>query len=80
MTVRLSTLALFLLAGHATAQSKPATPPALWAITAADLKRDMFVLGGDAMRGREAGMYATGWIIGMAAQRPDVVPGFRLER
>lgn len=25
-------------------------------------------------------MYATGWIIGMAPQRPDVVPGFKLER
>ena len=25
-------------------------------------------------------MYATGWIIGNAAQRPDVVTGFRLER
>jgi hypothetical protein len=25
-------------------------------------------------------MYATGWIIGMAKDRPDVVPGFKLER
>jgi hypothetical protein len=25
-------------------------------------------------------MYATGWLIGMAPERPDVVPGFRLER
>jgi Zn-dependent M28 family amino/carboxypeptidase len=25
-------------------------------------------------------MYATGWIIGMAPERPDLVPGFRLER
>lgn len=25
-------------------------------------------------------IYATGWIIGMAPERPDVVPGFRLER
>lgn len=25
-------------------------------------------------------MYATGWIIGNAAQRPDLVPGFKLER
>jgi Zn-dependent M28 family amino/carboxypeptidase len=25
-------------------------------------------------------MYATGWILGNAAQRPDLVPGFKLER
>ncbi|MDB4877363.1 MAG: peptidase [Gemmatimonadetes bacterium] len=40
--------------------------PALDAITEADLRRDMFAMGGDAMRGREAGtldeMRATGWI------------------
>ena len=40
--------------------------PALDAITESDLRRDMFALGGDAMRGREAGtldeMRATGWV------------------
>jgi hypothetical protein len=41
-------------------------PPALDAITEADLHRDMFAMAGDAMRGREAGtldeMRATGWV------------------
>src|SRR3954471_19714459 len=40
--------------------------PALDAITEADLRRDIFAMGGDAMRGREAGtldeMRATGWV------------------
>ncbi|MGE5732806.1 MAG: peptidase M28, partial [Gemmatimonas sp.] len=40
--------------------------PALDAITEADLRRDVFAMGGDAMRGREAGtldeMRATGWV------------------
>jgi Zn-dependent M28 family amino/carboxypeptidase len=43
-----------------------AIAPALDAITQADIRRDMFALGGDAMRGREAGtldeMRATGWV------------------
>ena len=41
-------------------------PPALDAITESDIRRDIFALGGDAMRGREAGtldeMRATGWV------------------
>lgn len=41
-------------------------PPGLDAITEADIRRDIFALGGDAMRGREAGtldeMRATGWV------------------
>lgn len=40
--------------------------PALDAITEADLRRDMFAMAGDAMRGREAGtldeIRATGWV------------------
>ena len=40
--------------------------PALDAITQTDIRRDMFAMGGDAMRGREAGtldeMRATGWV------------------
>ena len=44
----------------------PRQPPALEAITEADLRRDMFAMAGDAMRGREAGtldeMRATGWV------------------
>jgi hypothetical protein len=40
--------------------------PGLDAITEADLRRDMFAMAGDAMRGREAGtldeMRATGWV------------------
>lgn len=40
--------------------------PALDAITSTDIRRDLFAMGGDAMRGREAGtldeMRATGWV------------------
>jgi hypothetical protein len=43
----------------------PRVPTAVSAIREADLKRDLYVLGGDAMRGREAGtideMRATAW-------------------
>lgn len=43
-----------------------AAPPALEAITEADLRRDLFALASDAMRGREAGeldeMRATAWV------------------
>ena len=46
--------------------SGPAIAPALSAITQADIRRDMFDMAGDAMRGREAGtldeMRATGWV------------------
>src|SRR5262245_26092739 len=41
-------------------------PPGLNDITQSDMRRDIFALGGDAMRGREAGtldeMRATGWV------------------
>jgi hypothetical protein len=41
-------------------------PPGLSDITQSDIRRDIFALGGDAMRGREAGtldeMRATGWV------------------
>src|SRR5579884_1323955 len=44
----------------------PRVAPALDAITQADIRRDMFAMAGDAMRGREAGtldeMRATGWV------------------
>jgi len=47
-------------------RSRDPQPPALDAITEADIRRDIFALGGDAMRGREAGtldeMRATGWV------------------
>lgn len=46
--------------------------PALDAIREADLRRDMFAMGGDAMRGREAGtldeMRATGWVAEQARE------------
>jgi hypothetical protein len=42
-------------------------PAAMAAIREADLRRDLFVLGGDAMRGREAGtvdeLRASGWLV-----------------
>jgi hypothetical protein len=51
---------------------RPSLPPALSAITEADLKRDMFALGGDNMRGREAGtldeMRASMWIADRARE------------
>src|ERR1041384_528530 len=46
--------------------ARGAIAPALDVITQADIRRDMFALGGGAMRGREAGtldeMRATGWV------------------
>jgi len=46
--------------------SGPSIAPALSAITQADIRRDMFEMASDAMRGREAGtldeMRATGWV------------------
>jgi Zn-dependent M28 family amino/carboxypeptidase len=48
------------------AQSVPKVPAAISAIRQADLERDLYVMGGDAMRGREAGtldeMRATVWV------------------
>src|SRR5690349_11440142 len=42
------------------------TPPAMQAIREADIKRDLYVMAGDAMRGREAGtldeMRASVWV------------------
>jgi hypothetical protein len=53
--------------GMSSATAGPASvAPALDAITEADLRRDMFAMAGDAMRGREAGtldeIRATGWV------------------
>ncbi|HSQ28754.1 MAG TPA: hypothetical protein VLN49_02835, partial [Gemmatimonadaceae bacterium] len=49
-----------------------AIAPAIDAITESDLRRDMFAMAGDSMRGREAGtldeMRATGWIAEQARQ------------
>jgi hypothetical protein len=46
--------------------STNAVAPALDAITQSDIRRDLFAMSGDAMRGREAGtldeMRATGWV------------------
>jgi Zn-dependent M28 family amino/carboxypeptidase len=67
--------------GSAPSQSAPvsstggrpaAIAPALDAIRETDLRRDMFAMGGDAMRGREAGtldeMRATGWVAEQARE------------
>src|SRR4051812_43612867 len=47
-------------------------PPGFSAITEADLRRDIFVLAGDAMRGREAGtldeLRATEWLVDRARE------------
>src|SRR4051812_21682432 len=49
-----------------TTPARGAIAPGLDVITQADIRRDLFALGGDAMRGREAGtldeMRATGWV------------------
>src|SRR4051812_8257698 len=42
-------------AGYVAANAAPAVPPGIKLITAADLRRDMFAMAGDPMRGREAG-------------------------
>ncbi len=53
-------------AGASTSPTSGGVAPALDAITERDLRADMFAMGGDAMRGREAGtldeMRATGWV------------------
>jgi peptidase M28-like protein len=53
-------------AGSAGPSTPGAIAPGLDAITEADLRRDMFAMASDAMRGREAGtldeMRATGWV------------------
>ena len=48
-------LALLLSSTPLGAQSTPKPPAAISAIRQADLERDLYVMGGDAMRGREAG-------------------------
>src|SRR5689334_3429580 len=66
MKMRAEALFCVLVAGCATSSSgtvinggaaarDPASPPALTAITEADLRRDIFTMAGDEMRGREAG-------------------------
>ena len=74
---------LFFIAPHAAglAQARRRVPTAISAITETDLRRDLFYLAGDAMRGREAGtldeLRASVWIaeqlrkIGVAPAGPD---------
>ena len=67
MTIKTAALSLaafaLLVAGAAQAQKPPA---AINAIREADLKRDLYIMGGDALRGREAGtideMRASVWV------------------
>src|SRR4051812_2475750 len=72
MRIRLIGVALAIGAASAHGQAKPSQPPALAAITEADLKRDMFAMAGDAMRGREAGtideMRASMWVADRARE------------
>ena len=66
--MRRSTVALLLLlvSLRVSAQSAPKPPAAISAIREADLKRDLYVMAGDEMRGREAGtideMRASMWV------------------
>jgi hypothetical protein len=74
-------VALLVLAAPLGAQSIPKPPAAMSRIREADIKRDLYLLGGDAMRGREAGtldeMRASIWIademraIGLAPKGED---------
>jgi hypothetical protein len=63
-----STLAipLLLLSASLGAQTVPRVPAAIASIRQGDLERDLYIMGGDAMRGREAGtldeMRATVWV------------------
>ena len=66
MRRRLRLLPLLLLPARLGAQAPLKPPAAIAAIREADLHRDLFVLAGDAMRGREAGtldeMRASMWV------------------
>jgi Peptidase family M28 len=59
-------IATILSATHLAAQPAVHAPAAINAIREADLKRDLYIMGGDAMRGREAGtideMRASMWV------------------
>jgi hypothetical protein len=83
-TVRLGATALLMAcaAPSTTTSSTPmrgAIAPELGAITEADIRRDIYTLGGDAMRGREAGtldeMRATGWVAERAREAGLVPAG-----
>lgn len=59
-------LPLFALSSNLSAQAVPRPPAAISAIREADLKRDLYIMGGDDLRGREAGtideMRASVWV------------------
>src|SRR4051812_26083366 len=63
---------LLLLSDTLNAQTAPRVPAAITSIRQADLERDLYVMGGDAMRGREAGtideMHATVWVADQMAK------------
>ena len=65
-TIASSLILLASATAGAQATKTPARPAAMSAIREADLKRDMYALGGDEMRGREAGtvdeMRASMWL------------------
>ncbi len=59
-------LSFLVLSVPLTAQSAPKPPAAISAIREADLERDLYIMAGDEMRGREAGtideMHASMWV------------------
>ena len=65
-------VSLLLLSGALNAQTLPRVPAAIASIRQTDLERDLYVMGGDAMRGREAGtideMHATVWVADQMAK------------
>ncbi len=66
MTRHLAAAALLLVPAALAAQSTSRPPAAMSAIREADIKRDLYLMGGDEMRGREAGtldeMRASVWV------------------
>ncbi|NUR19703.1 MAG: peptidase M28, partial [Gemmatimonadaceae bacterium] len=75
MRLRLATIALGALACAPRVSTSPASaaiPPALAEIDTARLRRDLFALAGDAMRGREAGtldeLRASAWVADRARE------------
>src|SRR5690606_8943002 len=72
MKIRYTLLFLSFLFYITTAQSQESNPPALSAIQEADLKRDLYTLASDDMRGKRAGtideLRAAAWVAEQAAK------------
>lgn len=71
MKIKYPYLLIFILGLSLPVQSQKVSPPALSAIKEADLKRDLYILASDSMRGKRAGtideLRAAAWIAEQAA-------------